>query len=189
MQRAVRIRAIFSLACLFLLSACANQSAMKQEPLPVSDNIDIQQFMGRWYVIANIPTFIERQAYNAVEEYEWQGDGKVATTFTYNNGALDGPLKKANPTGFVSPDNNAVWKMQFIWPFKADYRVMYVDDEHSITVIGREKRDYVWLMARSPDIDQKTYQNMVALIQNAGYDISKLREIPHSANQTTALAN
>ena len=189
MQRAAHIRAPYLLAIMVALTACVTQSAMPQEPLPLSNNIDLERFMGRWYVIANIPTFIEREAYNAIEDYEWQGDGKVATTFTYNKGALDGPLKVANPMGFVSPENSAIWEMQFIWPFKADYRVMHVDDDHSITIIGREKRDYVWLMARSPVIDDTTYHNMVDKIKLSGYDISQLRKIPHNPERATAQRN
>ncbi len=181
MRRAVSFRAILLLAVTLVIApACVSPPTMPQDALALSNNLNIQRFMGRWYVIANIPTFIEREAYNAIEDYRWLGDGKVATTFTYNKGALDGPFKEANPTGFVNADNNAIWKMQFIWPFKADYRVMYVDDAHTVTIIGREARDYVWLMARSPEIDEALYTQLVDMIAAQGYDISKIRRIPHT---------
>ncbi len=183
------IKSFLALLPALIFTACMSGSNMSQTSLPLSDNINLQEFMGRWYVIANIPTFVERNAYNAVEEYAWQGDGKVATTFTYNEGALDGPFKKATPTGFVSDDDPAVWKMQFIWPIKADYRVMYVDDAHTVTVIGREKRDYVWLMARTPTLDEDTYNKLVQMIADNGYDISKLRRIPHDAGRTATTSD
>lgn len=68
--------------------------------------------------------------------------------------------------------------MQFIWPIKADYRIIYLDADYRITVIGRNKRDYVWLMAREPEIDTAEYDRIVKVIADAGYDTSKLRRVP-----------
>ncbi len=147
--------------------------------LPLSDNVDLARFMGKWYVIANIPTAFERDSYAATEEYRWVGDGRVATTFSYRKGGLDGEIKRMRPTAFVSGGHAAIWKMQFVWPFRADYRIMYVDDAHQVTIVGREKRDFVWLMARVPELDEPTLQACIERIKQAGYDISKLRMMPH----------
>ena len=76
--------------------------------------------MGDWYVIANIPTFVEDDTHNAVESYQLLPENKVATTFRFRAGAFDGPLKVYHPTGFVSDNNDAVWGMQFVWPIKAE---------------------------------------------------------------------
>jgi apolipoprotein D and lipocalin family protein len=141
--------------------------------------VDLDRFMGDWFVIASIPTFIEQDAYNAVESYERTGDRQVATTFRFNKGAFDGPLKIYKPTGFVTDDpSNAIWGMQFIWPIKADYRVMYLSEDYSRTVIGRNKRDYVWIMARTPVIADADYKTLLDLIAGQGYDISKIRRVP-----------
>lgn len=68
--------------------------------------------------------------------------------------------------------------MQFIWPIKADYRIMHVDESYEQTVIGRLKRDYVWLMARQPTIPEADYQDFMRLIAEEGYDVSQVRRIP-----------
>ncbi len=161
-----------------LLMLALFAGSARAEPLPLSDNLDLPRFMGRWYVIANIPTPFEKNAYAAVEEYEQVSERKIATRFSYRKGSLDGSLQEMRPTAFVSADNQAVWKMQFIWPFKSDYRVMYVDDNHSVAIVGREKRDYVWLMARTPQMDPQVYQQCVARIAAAGYDLKRLRRVP-----------
>ncbi len=107
--------------------------------------------MGDWYVIANIPTSIERGAHNAVESYRLDTDGSIATTFTFRDGAFNGELKRYCPRGFVRDTrSNAIWGMQFLWPIKADYRIVYVSPDYQRTIIGREKRDNVWVMARTP---------------------------------------
>ena len=68
--------------------------------------------------------------------------------------------------------------MQFVWPIKADYRIVYLDDAYSLTIIGRNKRDYVWVMARTPAIDDADYRKMTSLIESMGYDIGELQKVP-----------
>jgi apolipoprotein D and lipocalin family protein len=155
------------------LSACSNLP-----PLPAVEHVDLERFMGDWYVIANIPTFLERDAHNAVESYELAEDGSIATTFTFRAGSSDGPKKTYHPRGFVRSESNAIWGMQFIWPIKADYRIAYLDPDYTVTVIGRNKRDYVWIMARSAEISMPLYNELVAYVSANGYDVSKLQRVP-----------
>ena len=148
-------------------------------PLETVDYVDLQRFMGDWYVIANIPTLVEKGAHNAVESYRLDEDGTIATTFTFRKDAFDGPEKRYRPRGFVrDPESNAEWGMQFIWPFEGDYRIIYLDDDYSTTIIGRNKRDYVWLMARTPQIPGSEFDRAVQFIEDAGYDISSLQRVP-----------
>jgi apolipoprotein D and lipocalin family protein len=143
------------------------------------DYVDLPRFMGDWYVIAHIPTFLERDAVNAVESYTLQDDRRIATTFSFNDGGVDGERKTYTPTGFVrDSESNAVWGMRFIWPIKADYRIVYVDPDYQQTIIGRIKRDYVWVMARSPQIAPDDMRHLVNVIAEQGYDTSKLRQVP-----------
>jgi apolipoprotein D and lipocalin family protein len=135
--------------------------------------------MDDWYVIANIPTFMEKDAYNAVESYRLAEDGTVETTFTFNKGGFDGPVKTYRPRGFIrDTESNAVWGMQFIWPFKAEYRIIYLNDDYTQTVIGRRQRDYVWIMAREPSIPKADYDRILQFIADQGYDISKVQKVP-----------
>lgn len=153
-------------------------------PMPTVDYVNINRFMGDWYVIANIPTFIETEAHNAIESYRLNADGTVATTFTFNDGGFDGEKKVYRPKGFIlDTTTNAIWGMQFIWPIKADYRIVYLDEYYSQTIIGRSKRDYIWVMARTPQIPDKDYQHLVQVIANLGYDISKLRKVPQQSTK------
>lgn len=150
-------------------------------PIRTAGHVDLSRFMGDWYVIAHIPAFLEANAFNAVESYRLSDDGSIATTFSFNAGGFDGKRKTFTPTGFVRDhESNAVWGMRFIWPIKAEYRVVYVDDDYQWTIIGRSKRDYVWIMARSPQIPSEKMQHLVNIIAEQGYDISKLRQVPQS---------
>ena len=151
------------------------------KPIKTVDYVDLNRFMGDWYVIANIPTFIEKDAYNAVETYRLEEDGTVATTFRFNKGGPDGTLKTYNPRGFIRDQaSNAVWGMQFIWPFKSEYRIIYLSEDYTTTVIGRSKRDYVWIMARGPEISDEEYASIKKFLQEQGYDLKDLQKVPQT---------
>jgi len=159
---------------LFTIAGCTSM-----KPISTVDSVDLGRFMGDWYVIANIPTFIEKNAYNAVESYRLEEDGTVATTFRFNKGGFDGPLKVYHPRGFIEDkQSNAVWGMQFIWPFKAEYRIIYLTENYQQTVIGRSKRDYVWIMARQPSIPEEDYSRILRFLEKEGYDIAQIQKVP-----------
>ena len=158
------------------IAACAGN---KMNEIPLVKQVDLTKFMGDWYVIAVIPTAIETQSYNAIENYKLNTDGTIATTFTFYKEAFDGPFKTYQPKGFVTPNTgNALWGMQFIWPIKAEYRIAYLDAQYQRTIIARSARDYVWIMARTPQISDANYLEMTNFVKNLGYDMSKLRKVP-----------
>jgi apolipoprotein D and lipocalin family protein len=159
-----------------LLGGCASSNL---PPIATVPQVDLPKFMGDWYVIACIPTAIETQAFNAIESYKLDDDGTIATTFTFRKGAFDGPLKEYKPRGFVVENTgNALWGMQFIWPIKADFRIAYLAPDYSSTVIARNARDYVWIMARTPTISDAQYTALTDFVETLGYDMSKLRKVP-----------
>ena len=159
-----------------LLGACSSMA-----PIPTVKEVKLNQFMGDWYVIAAIPTMIETESYNAIENYRLAQDGTIATTFTFNKGRLDGPVKTYQPTGFVVKNTgNALWGMQFIWPIKAEYKIAYLDDNYSQTIIARNARDYVWFMARTPSISDTEYTKLREFVANLGYELNQLRKVPHN---------
>jgi hypothetical protein len=98
----------------------------------------------------------------------------------FNKDRYDGPVKTYRPTGFViDKKTNARWGMQFIWPIKGDYRIIFRDDDYQLTVIGRVKRDYVWVMSRQPELSRDVFERLKGFVQSVGYDASKLQRVPH----------
>ena len=172
----MRFKYFLLTAFFLLLNGCMTQPHIKT----VSE-VNLQKFIGPWYVIGHIPTFIEKNAFNAIESYVLNEDGTIGTTFTFNEGNLNGPPKTYKPKGFVIKNSgNAEWGMQFIWPIKAQYKIVYLDDAYQNTIIARDDRDYVWIMSREKKIEQKTLERLVEKIKIDGYDINKIRWIEHS---------
>ena len=174
----MRNKIINTIAALFttIISACASQSL---PPITPVTNVNLNQFMGDWYVIACIPTVFETEAYNAIESYKLEKDGSINTTFVFRKGGFDGPEKRYNPRGFVVENTgNSVWGMQFLWPFKSEYIIAHLDQDYNDTIIARNARDYVWIMARTPIINDNRYQELTKKVANLGYDLSKLVKVP-----------
>ncbi len=166
-----RLGAVSLVAMLSALTACSTAPT-----IPAASQVDIPRFMGDWYVIANIPTRFERDAYNAVESYRLDDDGSIATTFTFREGGFDGPEKVMRPRGFVRDDgSNAIWGMQFVWPIKAEYVIAHVDTAYTETIIARR--------ARTPTIPEQDFQRLVGKVAALGYDTSKLQKVPQRWNQ------
>ncbi|WP_299770962.1 lipocalin family protein [uncultured Pseudoteredinibacter sp.] len=166
-------RYIATILSITILSACQSHP-----PLKTVENLDLQRFMGDWYVIAHIPTWPERNASKAIESYHLNDDGSVDTVFTFTE-VGDTKQKTMTATGFPDASSNySIWGMQFFWPIKADYRVVYIDSDYQHTIVARNKRDYLWVMSRKPCISSQKMKELTAFSEKLGYDMSKLRQVP-----------
>ena len=78
----------------------------------------------------------------------------------------------------VKGTDNAEWGMQFIWPIKAQYKIVYVDEGYKNTIVARDALDYVWLMSRSKSLPHEDIVKFTAMIEAMGYNIDNLRMVP-----------
>ena len=169
------------LVCLFIVLALSGCAAMKPDmpPLVPVSQVDLARYMGNWHVIANIPPWIEKGAHNSIENYRMDEDGNIPTVFTYRKDSFEGKLKTLESKAFVrNRESNAEWGVQFIWPIKAQYLITYVAADYSQAIVARDKRDYVWMLARTPAISDRDYAQLRARIADMGYDVSKLQKVP-----------
>ena len=179
----MRLSVLWSASAAVLLAAgCTSTPVMK--PVTLVAQVDLPRFMGDWYVIANIPTFLEKGAHNAKDSYVLAPDGTIPTTFSFNADAFDGPRKSYGSKGFIMDGGaNAVWGQQYIWPIKADYRISYLSPDYTQTVITREKRDYVWILARTPTIPEADLAKLIAFVGTQGYDTAKIQRVPQASGK------
>jgi len=176
-----RMRRLIALLSLVILNACATHDV---PPLQALDRkVDLERFMGDWYVIGfipiTIPFFSEAGAHNGVESYRLTEKGVIETTYTFRDGGFDGPERRFTPKGWVhDEETNAEWRMQFLWPFKAAYLIVYLDEDYRNTIIGVPDRKHVWIMSREPDLGDAEYQEMLNRIGNLGYDVDEVQRVP-----------
>ncbi|MEX1830120.1 lipocalin family protein [Luteibacter sp. CQ10] len=165
------------------LTACAST----QPPVPRASSVDVARYAGDWYVIASIPTRFEKEAVNAVESYRLTADGTIETNFRYRKKEATGELKTMHAKGFAHADTrNAVWGMQFVWPIKAQYVIAWLDPAYRQVIVARDKRDYVWIMSRTPTMSDADYEALVARVAAMGYDTAKLRKVPQQWPEASA---
>lgn len=158
------------------LSAC---SVMPPEEFPGADRVDLERFAGTWYVIAHIPPFLTDDAYNAVERYERIDADTIEVVFRYRDGGFEGERERMTMEGTVlEGTGNAVWAMQPFWPLELENTISYVSPDYETTIVARSARDYVWIMAREPQIPDDTYADLVDRVEALGYDPQKLRRVP-----------
>ena len=168
----IKAFSLISFGFLIIATGCTTM----QTPLKTVDYVDIERFMGDWYVIATIPTFVERSAHNPIEHYKLKKDGTIATTFRFQKNNADGEARELTAKGFIKDrSTNAVWGMQFIWPIKADYRIIKLDEKYEVTMVGRTKRDYLWIMSRHQPIPTDKLEELLEFAKEVGYDITKVQ--------------
>ena len=161
--------------CMLLFVSCQSP----KNPLPPVSHVDLESFMGTWYVVGYTPIVVDGNAYNATEHYYLKPDGRIQTTYQFRKGGFDGPLKTFKPTGFVhNKETNSEWRMQFIWPFKAAYLIVHYDEALGETIIGHPKRKYAWIMLRQPKYEETTYERLLNKLIEMGYDPELIQRLP-----------
>ena len=174
MRQPVLPSKLFALFIFCLAPACAPLT-----PLATAPHVDVDRFMGDWYVQGHVPVGSEKNAWNGVESYARdEGSSKILTSYVFREGSLEGELETMEPTGFVEDETGAVWGMRFLWPFKAEYLIAYLNEAYSETIIARRKRDYAWIMTRDPQISDERYAALVARLVAMGYDAAEVRRVP-----------
>jgi len=164
-----------------LLSACAATG----RPIQPVGGIDLPRFMGRWYVIASIPTPFERGGVNAVETYSRNADGSVCTWFRMRPGQFTAPVKLLHSTArIVDGTGNGEWRVKVFSVLRAQYLVGWLNNDYSQVMVVRDARDYLWYMARTPEVPAADYEAMLNRAAALGYDISRIERIPQHWPET-----
>lgn len=187
MVRPARIVILLS-ALMFGLSACIssppnpNPRATSEETLAPS--VDLPRYMGRWYIVANIPYFAEKNFVGSYAEWKLRDDGKIDDSYYAHENTFDSPLKHYQFTDSIVPGtNNAQWSVRVFWPIYATQKTLYVDPDYQYTIIGYPDRKLGWIFARSPTISDAKYRELLGRLDEMGYDISRFRRVPQTPDQ------
>lgn len=144
--------------------------------------IDLNKFMGDWYVIAGRFTFLEEGAHNAIENYTWnEKEQRIDISFNFNKDSFDGKVKSIPQKGWVyNKQSNAHWKVSPFWPLKLDYLVVAIADDYSWTAVGVPSGKYLWIMARNKKLSDEQLQAVKSDLKKINYPVDDLHFIPHS---------
>lgn len=163
------------------LTGCASTGAAnKSAPVPVVSQIDLNRYMGAWYIVGAIGLGLEEGAHNAVETYTMNPDGSIATVFQFRKDSFDGMVETKVTQAWVQEGSgNAEWRVRTFWPLKQQYLISHVEPDYSAAIVARESRDYVWILSRRADMDPRQYAAYVQKIAAMGYDTTHFKKYPH----------
>ena len=147
---------------------------------PVVQDIDIERFMGRWYVYAIIPNWVE-DGTNSYDDYELNEDGTVDISYY---AIKDGEEKGIKQKGYISKDEPGRWEVQFMKPYipfyRAPYEVIILEPNYSYMVVGYPGNSYGWIMSRTTVLEDETYAKILNQLESEfGYDKSLFEKVVH----------
>ena len=148
----------------------------------VVDNLNLEKFMGKWYVISLIPNYFEKGAENAYDYYKLNDDGTIDITY---KATRNGKIKTLRQKGTVSSESNARWKIKFLKPFipffKAPYEVIILDSDYTYMAVGYPNNDYGWIMARDTVIKDDLYNEIIEkLDKDFNYSKGSFKKVIHN---------
>ena len=173
-------RAVLALAAL-ALAACASQLPDfddDAEPLETVDYVDLDRYMGRWYLIANIPNVAERGNIAPYVEYSRRPDGRIDDKYTAYEEFGKPPFSKDGYIEVTDPVTQAEGRITFLPPLWRDFAVIYLDDDYRYTVVGLQDRDYIWFFAREPHVSDEAYEDMLEAAEENGFDVTQILRFP-----------
>lgn len=149
------------------------------------DYVDINRFMGDWYVLAARGTFLEEGQHNSVETYSLnKEEERIDVNFVFNKDSFDGEKEVLTQKAWViNNKTNAHWEIQLFWPLRFDYLVVALDPAYKWVAIGVPSEKYLWIMAREYDKDKSSelIARAIKELDTLGYDTSELVVIPHGS--------
>lgn len=171
-----------TLVLLPLLAVFVSSCTGKPEGVEPIRSFDIGRYLGQWFEIARLDHSFERGLTNVTATYSLRPDGAV--------GVLNRGFDRKNcrwkevqgRAAFQGPSDTASLSVTFFWPFSGGYHVFALDREnYGWVMISGPSRDYLWILARRPDLDVGTRERLVDQARALGFPVDRLIIVDHGA--------
>ena len=176
------MRIVWGILGLITLAAMGFASTQREVPAPVA-KVDVDRYMGLWYTVASIPTSFERDcAQGTTAHYQRLTNGRVLVTNTcYREDGT--PIRITGEAWIPDADTPGKLKVSFVkalglWLFAGDYWILDLTDDYGAALVGTPNREYLWVLSRTPRLDEATYQRLVATASAQGFDVTRLARAP-----------
>lgn len=161
-------RLVYLLMTLFTCIACSSQPKVDNS---VSGDVQLDKYLGDWYEIARFDHSFERGIQFSKANYSLFADnGKIAVV---NSGIKNGKAKKSEGKAKLT-DNPRVLRVSFFGPFYSDYRIFLLDPDYQWVLVGGSSAKYLWILSRTPKLEDAVREQILAEATRRGYDVGKL---------------
>ena len=157
---------------LIFIGGCQNKKSEKMNIETVKE-VDLQRYLGKWYEIARFDHSFERGLVGATATYSMREDGKIKVLNQGYKNTLDGELSKAEGKAKLT-DEPGKLKVSFFWIFYADYYILELDANYQWALIGSKSDKYLWILSRTPKLEENVKNLILHHAAKRGYDTSKL---------------
>lgn len=153
--------------------------ATKTEPMQIVKNVDLERYSGTWYEIARFPHRFEKDLVGVTATYTLTGGKYIKVLNQGYKNTLDGKLKQAKGKAkLANKDITGHLKVSFFLCFYADYYILELDEtNYQYALVGSSSMNYLWIMNRTPQMDEAIYNDLLLRAKNRGYDINKLEKV------------
>jgi apolipoprotein D and lipocalin family protein len=168
----LKLSFIILFSSFIVIGGCQNKKSDKMNIETVKE-VDLKRYLGKWYEIARFDHSFERGLVGATATYSMRNDGKIKVLNQGFKNTLDGELSKAEGKAKLT-DEPGKLKVSFFWIFYADYYILELDANYQWALIGSKSDKYLWILSRTPKLEEKVKNLILHHAAKRGYDTSKL---------------
>lgn len=155
------------------------------QPVKTIPSIDVARYLGTWYEIAKFPNWFQRKCLSGTNaNYQLKEDGNVKVTnrCKVEGGEMAQAIGTARQIGGATspklevrfaPDWLAI--LPFVW---GDYWVIDLDSQYQLAAVSDPRREYLWILSRTPKVNQKSYDDLLQRLITQQFDLSQLSFTP-----------
>ena len=153
-------------------------SAPKSAPTSVG-SVELERYAGLWYDIASFPMRFQKGCHCTTAEYTLMPKGYVKVENRCRKDGFDGKKSGIKGKAFVvEGSENTKLKVQFFWPFKGDYWIVRLERDYKWAVVSAPGKDYLWILSRTPEMDETLFDKIIDDLRSDGYDVNRLVKVP-----------
>lgn len=167
-------------ACIFFAHG---QQAIASEPLPTVSAVDLQRYSGQWFEISRLPMWFERNCINDISAtYSLREDQRISVLNQCRtrdgvisaNGVAEVP--DASHPGRLRVRFAPSWLswLPVVW---GDYWILALDPEYRWVLVGAPSRAYLWILSRTPTLEQTRVDALKQQAQSLGFDVSSMVDV------------
>ena len=146
----------------------------RKDELEVVQSVDLSRYVGRWYEISRLPNGFQKKCADMVTaNYTMRADGKIEVINRCRKASGEYATAKGRAK-IVDKKTNAKLKVTFFWPFYGDYWILDLGPNYEYAVVGEPGRKYLWILSRSPRMDEELYQQIVRKMAGQGFNTAMM---------------
>jgi apolipoprotein D and lipocalin family protein len=166
----IALLSFLAVLVIVLFSACAHNPSLN-----VVQHVDLKRYTGTWYEISSYPTSFQKGCTGTKATYSIRDDGDIDVLNQCYKKGFDGEITSVKGKAWVVDETtNAKLKVRFFWPFWGSYWIIDLGKEYEYAVVGHPSREYLWILSRTPQMDDILYYDILDRTTLQGYDTSKL---------------